>query len=1049
MNMKKSLLFTLLLVGTVLSSFAQRSTQGLSAVLIPQYVPVGSNSNIAVYSRLRLSSLMPNTDYKYTVSLIPTSLKDTALLLAGEGRPIFVDSKNHFNFSNDNQFDTLSTNMMGEYEGWFGISSQGTTASAGDALYIGVSLINMMTSDTMLFYCLDSLTAIEYGTSASDITGIYGSSFADTLNFVALYDNQNSYGRPLAVACIEGNDQSGNALTNPPSYYSNNVLNKSKMWGAYIPNSLDSGVRSIVNYQADGKPFYTNTDDDGVWGPNKVNTVNPSGGSSAISLSSDDAPLIQPVIDFVSGTSSTRENIAIKNVVVVRKYSNSKDQKVTLVVSGGSADKNDDYTLNDSFQMVFTPGKMGYDTAVISITNDALDEDAEDITLRLINEVNCKIGTNRFHTISVTDDDTAKIGFSMSEVVLNEDAKAYNIPVTMKGTIAEPIQVKLIVKSTGDSTYIPSEFKLSQKYYDTTFTLGSTSGNDSLAIPVSVFDDLQADPDDSIVLALRISSTLGMVQDSLFTLIIKDNDGPSTITMIGNSMTVNEDVGEIEVKVRVVNKKDAGGDFALRYLTAESSATEGFDLTFNPISKLTSITNSTPDTIVFKVPIKDDDLYEGMENMKFGLISVSNVTIQKPDTFNVWVTDNDLPIYSIGTINKQTKSDGTVDSSGVKCRVFGIVYGINTRSTGLGFTIRDNTGGINVYSGSNTYNYTVKEGDSVMIQGRVSQFQGTAQMDNLDTIRRIISGKSISKPIVVSKIDETSEANLVQLNRVKLVSEAEWPVDALNANSWAYVRVENTNGRIDTLNIDAETDIDGTPAPTGYFNVVGLGVQFDSKAPYFEKYYLSPRSINDFSDATLPEIKFSVTSDFVTELADSFIMTLRVSPSDENFTVDVVCLGGTAVEPTDYDFATKKINVIKNSNVYIIKANISDDTDADGDKELKFALRNINGPGKIGTDSIITLTIQDNESSAVKSFADGGIRLGNNPSSNGDFALYLNNGVDYSKVVIFDLKGSIVFEENLNGQPVQVLNTGLNQGIYTLTVINSDGQQYSEKVSVK
>ena len=40
-----------------------------------------------------------------------------------------------------------------------------------------------------------------------------------------------------------------------------------------------------------------------------------------------------------------------------------------------------------------------------------------------------------------------------------------------------------------------------------------------------------------------------------------------------------EDVGEIEVQVRVVNKKDAGGAFALRYLTAESSATEGFDLT--------------------------------------------------------------------------------------------------------------------------------------------------------------------------------------------------------------------------------------------------------------------------------------------------------------------------------------------------------------------------------------------------------------------------------------------------------------------------------------
>ena len=219
------------------------------------------------------------------------------------------------------------------------------------------------------------------------------------------------------------------------------------------------------------------------------------------------------------------------------------------------------------------------------------------------------------------------------------------------------------------------------------------------------------------------------------------------------------------------------------------------------------------------------------------MINVSNVIILQPDSFIVNIIDDDLPIYSIGKINKQTKSDGTVDSSGIRCRVFGVVYGVNTRGTGLGFTVRDLTGGIGVYSATKTYGYAVNEGDSVMIQGRVSQFQGSAQMDNLDTIVWISSNSKLKSPVVLTaKVGETHESDLIQLRRVKLVDAAEWPETALNANGFTYVRVMSTDGRVDTLNIDAETNIDGTTAPKGYFNVTGLGIQFDNKAPYFEKH---------------------------------------------------------------------------------------------------------------------------------------------------------------------------------------------------------------------
>ena len=591
-------------------------------------------------------------------------------------------------------------------------------------------------------------------------------------------------------------------------------------------------------------------------------------------------------------------------------------------------------------------------------------------------------------------------------------------------------------------------------YKDTTFDIGKSNGKDSVVITAKVFEDVQADPNDTIDLVIRKVSGVGAVQDSTLRIVLVDNDGPTTIKMLTTKTTVSESDASVDVKVVITNRKAAGGDFALRLVTAESSAKESLDLKFNPTSQLKSIGSTTPDTIVFTIPLIDDSEYEGTESMKFGLINVSNIIIAKPDTMRIMILDNDLPQYAIGKINKQTKADGTMDSSGVACRIAGVVYGVNTRSTGLGFTMRDQTGGINVYSPVKNFGYVVSEGDSILVQGKVSQFQGTGQMDFIDTIIWYSSGNKIKTPTIVSDISEKTEADLVQMRRVILVDPLEWPSSALNANGFAYVRISTTDGHIDTLNIDAETNIDGTPAPSGYFNVTGLGVQFDNKAPYSEKHYLAPRSLNDFSTASLPVVKFLKSADQVTELADSFLMEMSILPTDENFSFDVVCIGGTAVSPTDYDFVTRTINVKKNNNYYSIKANITDDTERDGDKTLIFAIRNIQGPGAIGRDSVITLTIIDNEPSSVKRFTDGSLLMYPNPST-GMFVVRDIKG-QISQVRITDITGKLVASTEANvalntftlERQFQFDLTG-KSGVYFISAETKEGVVYTERLVIQ
>lgn len=1068
---KRYYLIMLLLLTTVFQkSNAQRTSQNVMGVMVPKYIASGaSNGRGVTYARLRIMNLMPNSSYKYIIRACSLQEMSSTSLSPGAGNGMYIKStgKQHYITSpsfSTTEHDTITASMTGDYEGWFGIVGTGSGRfTAGNHLYLSITFLGIQSNDTLKYYCEDSLKVISYGTTTgtSSGTGIWGKSFGDTANFVALYDNTSGQGRPLTVASIQGDAHTGATYVIPttttvPTWFRDSVFGKSGRWGSFIPNDLDSGVRAIVQLNSKNALFvYNNFDKDGVWGPGNISTKNPTGGSTnPVKISQFEAPLIQPEIQFWKRNSTTNEGSGKVEVYVSRKYSNSEDQTVRLSISGGTATgSGTDYSINSPKTITFKPGYDAMDTTAITLVDDNISEGTESIFLKLDQPTNSKLGTETSHGIDILDNDDAYVSIKAREVKVNEGAGKVGIEIKIDRGVTTQSKIRLMVKSKGDSTLIPSEFSLSQTYNDTTFSFGKSTGADSVTIFAKVGDDVKADPDDTINLVIRKVSGDGIIRDSLIRVIIQDNDGPSTIQMIGKSINVNETGKSVDVKVRVVNRKDAGGDFALRLYTSESSAKEGLDFTFNPTSQIKSISNTTPDTIVFNVPIKDDAIFEGNERIKFGLINVSNVIILQPDSFIVNIIDDDLPVYTIGKINKQTKSDGTVDSTGVRCRIFGVVYGINTRSTGLGFTVRDQTGGIGVFSASKTYGYAVNEGDSVMIQGRVSQFQGSAQMDNLDTIVWLSSNSKLKSPVVLnSKVGESNESDLIQLRRVKLVDPLEWPETALNANGFKYVRVESTDGRVDTLNIDAETNIDGTTAPSGYFNVTGLGIQFDNKAPYFEKYYLAPRSLNDFTPASLPTIKFSKSVDEITELADSFTMELNILPTDENFSVDVVCIGGTAVSPTDYDYNTRTVNVKKNNNYYVVKANISDDNVYDADKTLIFALRNLQGPGLIGKDSVITVTIKDNEANSVNSFSAAGIRCFPNPST-GLIAIESKRTIENLEVL--DLNGRLVKQINTmidcgNGNNLNVYNidlTGYN-GIFILST-QVEGRKYTQRVIIK
>lgn len=208
-------------------------------------------------------------------------------------------------------------------------------------------------------------------------------------------------------------------------------------------------------------------------------------------------------------------------------------------------------------------------------------------------------------------------------------------------------------------------------------------------------------------------------------------------------------------------------------------------------------------------------------------------------------TAPEYPFYDISLL-RDNAADGRPDSLGRKVEVQGTVYGVNIRGTmGLQFTIIDGSGdGIGIFSSTKTYGYTVTEGDSVTVRGTVDVFNGLTQI-LADTVIRVAQNRTLRAPSVVTALTETTESQLVRINGLMLSTPSQW------TNAGTGFNVDASNGTTTfQIRIDADVNLFGQPAPTGKFDLIGIGGQFDNATPYDAGYQIIPRSRQDLILAT-------------------------------------------------------------------------------------------------------------------------------------------------------------------------------------------------------
>lgn len=299
-NKLKSILFTLLLFISQQGFSQTLSQQNFTGIIVPQYMAAtGTNTRLPIIFRAKISGLSANSSYRYYVQ--GTTSADFGTSNSGSGMSVLINAAagsymitSSPGLSTSGAYETFTTDASGTYTGWFGmVNTTGTRFTAGNELYPTLTLNNGNGGTTPAYrFALDqSVKVITIGTTAGANfgTGIWSSSSASAKNIVALYDNTTGSGRPLAVTYVE--DESV-AVTSTPAFYTNNVNAKAGNWGALVPNINTNGVRKIEQFSlSTGSSIACATDADGVWPTGNINTVNPTGGTTALQISGMDAPL--------------------------------------------------------------------------------------------------------------------------------------------------------------------------------------------------------------------------------------------------------------------------------------------------------------------------------------------------------------------------------------------------------------------------------------------------------------------------------------------------------------------------------------------------------------------------------------------------------------------------------------------------------------------------------------------------------------------------------------------------------------------------------------
>jgi DNA/RNA endonuclease YhcR with UshA esterase domain len=526
-------------------------------------------------------------------------------------------------------------------------------------------------------------------------------------------------------------------------------------------------------------------------------------------------------ISFGGPSDMVSENAGSYLVLVTIADTLASTSTVDVNRTGGTATPGTDFTFNDT-TLTFSAGAMDSFWLEVTIIDNLLPNPDKTVILSLQN-----LTGSAFYGVDTV--------FTLT--ILNDDIPTYTI-ATIRGNDTDGIadSIGVYCKATGVVLGVDLQGSSSNA-----FSFDDGTGGISLFKGGGFTPPYTVTEGDSVRVIGVISHFNGLSQfnpDSMMVIATGANvPTPMVVTALGES-TESRYIRINNVILVDPNEWQTGGSFTARV----HNATDTFDVR---VDSDVNVSNMLPPVGAFDV------IGVGGQFFSAGPPYNGGYQILPMDTSQIipyFPPTPSIPTYNIGEVIG-LDTDFVPDSLGILCKLVGVTYGENFRMPGgLSFTLIDpnnNDDGIQVFSSSQNFGYTVNEGDEIRVIGTIDFFSGLTEILP-DSIVVISSGNTLKNPVVVSTLDEFSESNLV-VREGTYLSEGIWGTGTSGFN----VRFVDLLINTDTfeVRIDNDADLFTAPEPTdgSPYNIVGIGGQFDFSSPYDQGYQLLPRRATDLT----------------------------------------------------------------------------------------------------------------------------------------------------------------------------------------------------------
>ena len=354
-----------------------------------------------------------------------------------------------------------------------------------------------------------------------------------------------------------------------------------------------------------------------------------------------------PTVAFTTASQSGQEDVG--TLTVTAELSAVSDTDVTVPFTAtGTATDGSDYTITTS-PITIAAGQTSADI-VITVTDDSDDEQTETVILTLDTPTGADLGTSTVHTATIEDNDDPTVSLDSGFQTVAEDAGAVTVTASLSAASDTDVTVPFTVTGTATDG---SDFTISSS--PITIAAGQTSAD----ITISVIDDSEDEPDESVVISLETPTGATLGTTSVHTLTITDNDDPVPPTVtVSTGQTVAEDAGTVSViaTLSAVSDSDVTVPFSVT-----GTATDGSDFTIDS-SPLTIAAGQTTATI--SVSVTDDSVDEPDETVVVTLGTPTGATLGSNAEHTVTITDNDEPPLPTVTLDAASQ-DANEDAGNV------------------------------------------------------------------------------------------------------------------------------------------------------------------------------------------------------------------------------------------------------------------------------------------------------------------------------------------------------------------------------------------------